>query len=35
MDRLRAAGFGRPFTALEQGVAGYVRDHLCAADPYL
>ena len=34
MDRLRAAGFERPFTELEDGVRRYVRDHLSAEDPY-
>jgi ADP-L-glycero-D-manno-heptose 6-epimerase len=34
MERLRAAGYDRPFTALEDGVATYVRDYLLAADPY-
>ena len=33
MDRLRQAGYGRPFVALEDGVKRYVRDFL-AADPY-
>jgi ADP-L-glycero-D-manno-heptose 6-epimerase len=32
MDRLRAAGYGKPFTALEEGVARYVRDYLVQAD---
>lgn len=32
--RLRAAGFTRPFTPLEEGVTRYVRDFLDAADPY-
>jgi ADP-L-glycero-D-manno-heptose 6-epimerase len=35
LDRLRAAGYDRPFTPLEEGVARYVRGHLAAADPYL
>jgi len=34
LDRLRAAGYDRPFTELEDGVAAYVRDFLDAADPY-
>jgi ADP-L-glycero-D-manno-heptose 6-epimerase len=34
MDRLRAAGYGRPFTSVEEGVRRYVQDHLTAADPY-
>jgi ADP-L-glycero-D-manno-heptose 6-epimerase len=35
MDRLRAAGYDKPFTPLEVGVARYVRDYLKADDPYL
>jgi ADP-L-glycero-D-manno-heptose 6-epimerase len=34
MDRLRAAGFDRPATPLEEGVREYVQDYLAAADPY-
>jgi len=34
MDRLRAAGFNKPPTALEDGVADYVRRYLDTADPY-
>ena len=34
MDRLRAAGYDRPFTPLEQGVATYIKDYLATADPY-
>ncbi len=34
MDRLRAAGYDRPFTSIEDGVGTYVRDYLTAADPY-
>ncbi len=34
MDRLRAAGYDAPFTALEDGVATYVRDYLASDDPY-
>ncbi len=34
MDRLRAAGYDRPFTSLEDGVRTYVREFLLAADPY-
>jgi len=34
IDRLRAAGFARPTTALESGVTAYVRDFLETADPY-
>jgi ADP-L-glycero-D-manno-heptose 6-epimerase len=35
LDRLRAAGWSRPFAELEDGVARYVRGHLAAPDPYL
>ena len=35
MARLRAAGYTKPFTELEDGVARYVRDYLAASDPYL
>lgn len=35
MDRLRAAGFDRPFTTLEDGIARYVQGFLAAPDPYL
>ena len=35
MERLRAAGFKAPFTALEDGVERYVSAHLSQADPYL
>ncbi len=34
VERLRAAGFAAPFTALEDGVGRYIRDYLSAADPY-
>jgi ADP-L-glycero-D-manno-heptose 6-epimerase len=34
MARLRGAGYGNPFTSLEDGVADYVRKYLSAADPY-
>lgn len=34
IERLRAAGFAAPMTALEEGVATYVRTFLAAADPY-
>ena len=34
MDRLRAAGYDRPFTALEDGVGRYVRDFLATNDPF-
>ena len=34
MARLRAAGYDRPFTELEDGVARYVTDYLQKPDPY-
>ena len=34
MERLRAAGYARPFTTLEAGIADYVRSYLLRADPY-
>ena len=34
LDRLRAAGFTRPTTKLEDGVADYVRNFLSADDPF-
>lgn len=34
MTRLRAAGYGRPFTSLEDGVFDYVTKYLSADDPY-
>jgi len=34
MTRLRNAGYDRPFTSLEAGVARYVRDYLAQEDPY-
>lgn len=34
MTRLRAAGYTRPFTPLEEGVTRYVRDYLDAPDPF-
>ncbi len=34
VGRLRAAGYDRPFTALEDGVADYVRGYLATDDPY-
>jgi len=34
MHRLRAAGYDRPFTSLEEGVARYVRQYLVADDPF-
>lgn len=35
MNRLRQAGYERPFTGLEQGVARYVGDFLLKADSYV
>ena len=34
MDRLRAAGYEGPFTALEDGVTATVRNYLSEPDPY-
>ncbi len=34
MERLRAAGYTRPFTALEDGIREYVQRHLSQPDPY-
>jgi ADP-L-glycero-D-manno-heptose 6-epimerase len=34
MDRLRAAGYQRPFTSLEEGVRRYVHNHLSKLDRY-
>jgi ADP-L-glycero-D-manno-heptose 6-epimerase len=34
MDRLRAAGYDKPMTELEAGIATYVRDFLDTDDPY-
>jgi ADP-L-glycero-D-manno-heptose 6-epimerase len=34
MERLRAAGYAKPFTSLETGVSKYVRDFLDTGDPY-
>jgi ADP-L-glycero-D-manno-heptose 6-epimerase len=34
MERLRAAGYVKPFTALEDGVTAYVRHYLETVDPY-
>jgi ADP-L-glycero-D-manno-heptose 6-epimerase len=34
MDRLRAAGYDRPMTGLEEGVADYVTRYLSQSDPY-
>jgi ADP-L-glycero-D-manno-heptose 6-epimerase len=35
MQRLRAAGYERPFTSLEEGVNDYVRGYLALPDPYV
>jgi len=35
MERLRAVGYTRPFTSLEDGVRKYVLDHLVKEDPYI
>lgn len=35
MDRLRAAGYGRAFTSLEDGIKDYVQGYLLKDDPYL
>jgi ADP-L-glycero-D-manno-heptose 6-epimerase len=35
IDRLRAAGYTKPFTPLEAGVDDYVRRYLVRGDPYL
>lgn len=34
MERLRAAGYGKPLTSLEDGIGCYVRDYLAVADPH-
>ncbi len=34
MQRLRAAGYARPFLSLADGVRGYVQDYLRTDDPY-
>ncbi len=34
MDRLRAAGYDRAFTSLEDGVATYIQCYLATPDPY-
>ena len=35
MDRLRAAGYDKPFVSLEDGVQSYVRDYLETNDPFV
>ncbi len=34
MSRLRAAGYDRPFTSLEDGITRYVQAHLLRGEPY-
>jgi len=34
VDRLRAAGYSRPFTPLEEGITDYVQTYLSQPDPY-
>jgi ADP-L-glycero-D-manno-heptose 6-epimerase len=34
VDRLRSAGYARPFTSLEEGVRDYVESYLASDDPY-
>jgi ADP-L-glycero-D-manno-heptose 6-epimerase len=34
-EKLRRAGYARPFTSLEEGVKRYVQDYLIKPDPYL
>ncbi len=34
MDRLKAAGFNQPMTALEDGITDYVQSYLAQPDPY-
>ena len=34
MSRIRAAGYDRTATSLEEGVRRYVQDYLMTADPY-
>ncbi len=34
MERLKAAGYAKPFTSLEDGVADYVQSYLSQPDPY-
>ena len=35
MGRLRALGYNRPFTELEDGIRDYVQNYLLAADGYV
>ncbi|MFL5298008.1 MAG: ADP-glyceromanno-heptose 6-epimerase [Phenylobacterium sp.] len=34
MDRLKAAGYAKPMTPLEEGIGDYVRNYLSQPDPY-
>jgi ADP-L-glycero-D-manno-heptose 6-epimerase len=34
MDKLRAAGYAKPFRSLEEGVRDYVQNYLMQSDPY-
>ena len=34
MERLKAAGYGRPFMSVDEGVRDYVKSHLQTDDPY-
>jgi ADP-L-glycero-D-manno-heptose 6-epimerase len=34
LEKLRAAGYARPATTLEDGIADFVKTHLATADPY-
>ncbi len=34
MDKLKAAGYDKPFTSLEDGVRAYVQDFMASGDPY-
>jgi ADP-L-glycero-D-manno-heptose 6-epimerase len=34
MERIRSVGYDRPFTALEDGIRKYIRNHLATKDPY-
>ena len=34
MDRLKAAGYAKPMTSLEEGITDYVTNYLSQPDPY-
>jgi ADP-L-glycero-D-manno-heptose 6-epimerase len=34
VDKLRSAGYDRPFTSLEDGISKYIRNYLATDDPY-